>query len=118
MLGIKRGDIYNQSILESRMSMNPQGVDIASLYMDDGYLFYNATPVEVLVENDSIDIEIRMNEGPQAIVNNVTIRGNTKTSDHVILRELYVRPGYKFSRSDVSRSIRELSQLSYFNPEK
>lgn len=118
VLGIKRGDIYNQSILESRMSMNPQGVDIASLYMDDGYLFYNATPVEVLVENDSIDIEIRMNEGPQAIVNNVTIRGNTKTSDHVILRELYVRPGYKFSRSDVSRSIRELSQLSYFNPEK
>ncbi len=118
VLAIKRGDIYNQSILESHMSMNPSGVDIASLYMDDGYLFYNATPVEVLVENDSIDIEIRMNEGPQAIVNNVTIRGNTKTSDQVILRELYVRPGYKFSRSDVSRSIRELSQLSYFNPEK
>ncbi len=118
VLGIKRGDIYNQSLLESRMSMNPSGIDVASLYMDDGYLFYNATPVEVLVENDSIDIEIRMTEGPQAIVNNVTIRGNTKTSDHVILRELYVRPGYKFSRSDVSRSIRELAQLSYFDPEK
>lgn len=118
ILGIKKGDIYNQAQLESKLTMSATGMDISSLYMDDGYLFFNVQPVEVLVSNDSIDIEIRMNEGPQAIVNRVTVKGNTKTSDKVILRELRVRPGDKFSRSDVTRSIRELSQLGYFDPEQ
>lgn len=118
ILGIKKGDVYNQNAIESKLSMSATGLDISSLYMDDGYLFFNVQPVEVLVSNDSIDIEIRMNEGPQALVNRVTIKGNTKTSDKVILRELRVRPGDKFSRSDVSRSIRELSQLGYFDPEQ
>ena len=117
VLRINRGDVYDQSLLDTRLHMNQTGLDISTLYMDDGYLFFNVNPVEVLVENDSIDIEIRMHEGDQARINKVTVVGNTKTSDHVILRELRTKPGELFSRSDVTRSLRELSQLGYFNPE-
>lgn len=118
ILDIDKGDIFNQSIIDSRLFMNPNGKDISSLYMDDGYLFFQVTPVEVLVENDSIDLEIRIYEGQQAIINKVTVTGNTKTNDHVIMREIRTRPGHLFSRSDIIRSQRELSQLGYFNPEK
>ena len=117
ILNIKKGDIYDQTILEDRLFMSQSGADISSLYMDDGYLFFNVTPIETRVENDSIDFEIRIVERAQATVNNVTIVGNTKTSDHVIMRELRTRPGQKFSRSDIQRSIRELSQLGYFDPQ-
>ncbi|MBI4946424.1 MAG: outer membrane protein assembly factor BamA [Bacteroidetes bacterium] len=118
VLSIKKGDIYNQSVLESRLFMNPNGTDISSLYMDDGYLFFQATPVEVLVETDSIDMEIRIYEGKQATINKVTVKGNTKTNDHVIMREIRTRPGQLFKRSDIIRSQRELSMLGYFNAEK
>lgn len=118
ILGIKKGDIYNPGLLESRLFINQAGLDVTSLYMDDGYLFFSLTPVETLVENDSIDMEIRIFEGPQATIDEVTVSGNTKTHDHVILRELRTKPGQKFSRSDVIRSQRELGQLGYFNPEK
>ncbi len=118
ILKIKKGDVYDQSVLESKLQMNQNGLDVSTLYMDDGYLFFNISPVEVLVENDSIDLEIRMYEGPQAIINKVTVKGNTKTSDHVILREVRTRPGQKFSRSDITRTLRELSQLGYFDPEQ
>lgn len=117
ILKIKRGDVYDQSMLETRLRMNQTGLDISTLYMDDGYLFFSINPVEVLVENDSIDLEIRMFEGEQAHINKITVVGNTKTSDHVILRELRTKPGQLFSRTDVTRSLRELSQLGYFNPE-
>lgn len=117
ILKIKKGDIYDQSLLDQRLNMNQSGADISTLYMDDGYLFFNIVPVEVLVENDSIDLEIRMHEGDQARINRVTVRGNTKTSDHVILRELRTKPGQLFSRSDVTRSLRELAQVGYFNAE-
>ena len=86
--------------------------------MDDGYLFFNIDPVETKVDGDSIDIEMRMYEGAQAVIDRVTISGNTKTSDHVVLRDIRTRPGKKFSRSDLIRSQRELSQLGYFDPEK
>lgn len=118
ILGIKKGDVYNQGQLESRLYMSQTGLDISSLYMDNGYLFFNITPVEVRVENDSIDFEMRITEGKQARVKNVTIRGNTKTNDHVIRREIRTRPGDLFSRNDIIRTQRELSQLGYFNPEK
>jgi outer membrane protein insertion porin family len=85
--------------------------------MDDGYLFFRVEPIEVLVENDSIDLEIRIYEGPQARINKVTVSGNTKTSDHVILRELRTKPGQLFSRTDITRSLRELATVGYFNPE-
>lgn len=117
VLKINRGDVYDQSLLDTRLHMNQTGLDISTLYMDDGYLFFQVNPVEVLVENDSIDLEIRMHEGDQARINKVTVSGNTKTSDHVILRELRTKPGQLFSRSDVTRSLRDLSQLGYFNPE-
>lgn len=117
VLGIKRGDVYDQTVLEERLYFSPNGTDLSSLYMDDGYLFFGVTPVEVKVENDSIDIEVRIVERSQAVYNKIIIKGNTKTSDHVVLRELRTRPGQKFSRSDIQRSIRELSQLGYFDPQ-
>jgi len=117
LLGIKRGEVYDQSRLESKLFMSENGFDISSLYMDDGYLFFNVNPVEVLVEGDSIDLEMRIYEGKQATVNRVTIIGNDKTSDFVALRVIRTRPGDKFSRSDIQRSMRELAQLGFFDPE-
>ncbi len=117
ILGIKKGDVYDQSRLEANLFMNPNGRDVSSLYLDDGYLFFNVEPVEALVVNDSIDLEMRVREGKQATINKVTVVGNTKTNDHVILRELRTKPGQLFSRADIIRSQRELSQLGYFNAE-
>jgi outer membrane protein insertion porin family len=117
ILGIKKGDVYNKELLETNLNYNPNGFDISSLYMDNGYLFFNAMPVEVNVENDSIDLEIRIFEGDQARIRNVTVKGNDKTNDHVIIRELRTRPGQLFSRSDIIRTQRELANLRYFNPE-
>lgn len=117
LLGISRGEVYDQSRLESKLFMSENGFDISSLYMDDGYLFFNVNPVEVLVEGDSIDLEMRIYEGKQATVNRVTIVGNDKTSDFVALRVVRTRPGDKFSRSDIQRSMRELAQLGFFDPE-
>ncbi len=116
-LGIKEGDIFDQSILDARLFGSPDGNDISSLYLDDGYLFFNATPVEVAANNRNIDLEIRVYEGKQARVNKVMIKGNTKTNDHVIMREIRTRPGDLFKRSDIMRSQRELSQMAFFDPE-
>lgn len=116
ILGIKKGDVYNQSLLEQKLIIDPNGV--SSLYLDNGYLFFSATPVEVLVENDSIDIEVRIYEGKQARINRVTITGNTKTNEHVIRREIRTKPGELFSRADIIRTQRELATLGYFDPEK
>ncbi len=119
ILGIKKGDIYNVDILNKKLGkeLSPEGGDISGLYMDDGYLFFRAEPIETAVYNDTIDYEIRIIEGPQATLRNITINGNDKTKDYVIRRELRTIPGEKFSRSDVMRSVRELGQLNYFNPE-
>jgi outer membrane protein insertion porin family len=117
-LGIKKGDIYDQSQLDAKLFMNPNGNDISSLYMDDGYLFFNVSPVEIMVTDDSIDLEMRVYEGKQATVNKITVVGNTKTNDRVIMREIRTKPGQLFRRSDIIRTQRELSQLGYFDPEK
>lgn len=118
LLNIRKGDIYNPERLERKLNFNPEGVDISSLYLDEGYLFFNIDPVEVLVENDSIDLEFRIYEGPQATIRNVTVSGNTKTHDHVIMRELRTLPGQKFSRADLIRSQREIAALGYFDPQQ
>lgn len=118
ILGIKKGDVYNMETLQRRLQYNPAGADISSLYMDDGYLFFNVDPVEIRVEKDSIDIEMRITEGSQATINKINIAGNTKTNDYVILREIRTLPGQKFSRSDIIRTQRELAQLGYFDPEQ
>ncbi|MBQ2853566.1 MAG: BamA/TamA family outer membrane protein [Bacteroidales bacterium] len=117
VLGIRKGDVYNRELLQTNLTYNEGGYDISALYMDDGYLFFSVDPVEVRVENDSIDLEIRMYEGDQATIGKVTIKGNTKTNDHVVMRELYTKPGQLFSRSDLIRTTRELAALGYFNAE-
>ncbi|MBO4874360.1 MAG: outer membrane protein assembly factor BamA [Bacteroidales bacterium] len=116
VLGIKKGDVYNSKVLDEKLLYDPTGV--MALYQDNGYLFSNVQPVEVLVENDSIDLEMRIYEGKQATVNRVTLVGNTRTNDHVIMREVRTRPGSLYNRSEVQRTIRELAQLGYFDPEK
>lgn len=118
VFGIKKGDVYDQAELDQKLFMNPNGNDISSLYMDEGYLFFNVSPIETMVSGDSIDLEMRIYEGKQATISKVTIVGNTKTNDRVILREIRTKPGQLFRRSDIIRSQRELSQLGYFDPEK
>ncbi len=117
VLGILPGDVFNAELLENRLRFSQDGRDVSSLYLDDGYLFFEVVPVEIAVENDSIDMEMRIYEGPQATIANVTIRGNDRTNEHVIRRELRTRPGEKFSRSNIIRSQREIINLGYFNPE-
>lgn len=120
LLGINRGDVYNLDILNKKLGkqLSPEGGDISSLYMDDGYLFFSVNPVETSVYNDTIDHEIRITEGPQATIKNVNITGNDKTKEYVIRRELRTVPGEKFSRSDLIRSQREITNLGYFDQEK
>ena len=117
VLGISKGEIYNQELLETRLRFSQDGRDVSTLYMDNGYLFFQVDPIEVAVQDDSIDLEIRIFEGPQATIDKVVIKGNDRTHEHVIRRELRTRPGAKFSRSDIIRSQREIINLGYFNPE-
>jgi len=120
LLGIKKGDVYNLELLNKRLGkqLSAEGADIGSLYMDDGYLFFQVDPVETAVYNDTIDFELRVREGPQAVYGNITISGNKKTKDYVIRRELRTIPGEKFSRSDIIRTQRELGQLGFIDAEK
>ncbi|WP_075349429.1 BamA/OMP85 family outer membrane protein [Algoriphagus marinus] len=118
-LGIKKGDVYDKEKLDKRLNYDPaKGDDVSSLYQDNGYLFFNIDPVEINVSGDSIDLEMRIFEGPQVTVNSVNIKGNERTSDHVVMREIRILPGQKFNRALLVRTIRELSQLGYFDPEK
>lgn len=117
VLSIEKGDVYNQELLETRLSFSQDGRDVSTLYMDNGYLFFQVDPIEISVENDSIDLEIRIFEGPQATIDKVVIKGNDRTHEHVLRRQLRTMPGQKFSRSDIIRSQRELMNLNYFNPE-
>ncbi|MEY3159824.1 MAG: hypothetical protein RLZZ49_1304 [Bacteroidota bacterium] len=120
VLGIKKGDTYNIDILNKKLGkqLSPEGGDVSSIYMDDGYLFFSVNPIETSVYSDTIDHELRITEGPQATIKNVNISGNDKTKEHVIRRELRTVPGEKFSRSDLIRSQREILNLGYFNQEK
>ena len=118
IVSINKGDVFDQSILESRILGSPDSRDIHSIYLDNGYLFSQVTPVEIEIRNDTIDIEVRIYEGPQARVNRVSVSGNTKTNDHVIMREIRTKPGDLFSRSAIMRSQREIATLNYFDPEK
>lgn len=117
VLGIKKGATFNSEMLSARLNVNGTGTDVSSLYLDRGYLFFSVDPVEV-IRGDTIDYEMRIYEGKQAIINKVTVIGNTKTNDHVVMREIRTKPGQLFSYSDVIRTQRELAQLPYFNAEK
>ncbi|MBJ09869.1 MAG: outer membrane protein assembly factor BamA [Flavobacteriales bacterium] len=118
LLGIEKGDIYDNTVLQTRLLGSPDSRDVHSKYLDNGYLFSQVTPVETEVRNDTIDLEIRIYEGQQARINKVTVIGNTKTNDHVIMREIRTKPGDLFNRSLIMRSQRELATLNYFDPEK
>ncbi len=119
ILGIKKGDTYNGVLLEKRIAdkSKPDGEDITNLYQNNGYLFSNINAVEVKTANDTIDFEIRVTEGPVAYFNNITVVGNDKTNDRVIYRELRTQPGQKYSKEDLVRTIREIGQLGFFDPE-
>jgi outer membrane protein insertion porin family len=116
-LRVKKGDLYNPEDLEKKLNGTP-GNDVSSYYMDDGYLYYNCQPIEVAIEGDSIDIELRISEGKQATINKIILNGNTKTSDHVVLREILTKPGQKFSKTDLVETVQMLSKLGYFDPQK
>ena len=115
-LGVKKGDTYNLKLLNERLQSDDDAV--AKLYTDRGYLFFNVEPVEVAVEGDSIDFEMRMYEGKPATINRINIVGNTRVYEHVVRRELYTKPGQLYSQSDIMRSLRELAQMGHFDQEK
>ncbi len=119
LLSIEKGEVYSQSYLSEKLGSAGagEGADITSLYQDDGYLFFNINPVEKKIYNDTIDFELRITEGPQATIRNINILGNDRTSDHVVRREIRTLPGNKYSRADIIRTMRELQNLGYFNPE-
>lgn len=115
VLGLKKGDVFDQKTMDKRLTTDDDAV--SNLYLDHGYLFFNLDPVEVNINGDSIDFEMRIFEGNQATIDRVIIEGNTKTHEHVARRELRTYPGDLFSKADIIRSVRELSQLGHFDPE-
>jgi len=122
-LGIKRGDVYDQQLLETRIGRqlatpDGGGEDVSSLYMDDGYLFFNIDPTETSVVGDTINFEMRISEGSQAVIKDVNIAGNERTNEHVIRREIRTLPGDKFSRTLLIRSQRQIGALGFFDAEK
>jgi outer membrane protein insertion porin family len=119
LLAIKKGDPYNGTILQEKIANTekPDAEDITNLYQNNGYLFSTITPVETKIYNDTIDFEIRINEGKLAYFNNIYVKGNDKTNDNVIYRNLRTRPGQVYSKQDVVNTVRELGQLGFFNPE-
>ena len=115
VLGVKKGDVFDQKHLDKRLIADDDAV--SNLYLDNGYLFFNLNPVETNVYNDTIDFEMRIFEGGQATINDVIIEGNTKTHEHVLRREIRTYPGDLFSKAEIIRSVRELSQLGVVDPE-
>ena len=115
ILGMKPGEVYNQKKLNERLTTDDDAV--SNIYYNNGYLFFGADPVEVEVENDSIALEIRIQEGPQATINRIIINGNDRLYEDIVRRELRTKPGMLFSREDLIRSVRELAQMGHFDPE-
>ena len=119
VFNVEKGTVYNQSLIDDRLNGSAGAQDaVSSLYQDHGYLFSRLTPVEAKIDQDSIDLEVRIYEGEQAYLNNVLITGNTRTNEHVARRELYTLPGDLFSKTNIIRSIRQLGVLGHFDPEK
>ncbi|HZL11943.1 MAG TPA: outer membrane protein assembly factor BamA [Prolixibacteraceae bacterium] len=115
VLGIKKGDVFDQKLLDKRTKDDEDAV--SNVYLDNGYLFFNLSPIETRIDADSIDLEMRIYEGRQATIDKILISGNTKTNEHVARREIRTLPGDLFSKADIIRTVRELSQLGHFDPE-
>ncbi len=117
ILGMQKGDVYNQKLINKRTAADGDEDAVSNYYMDKGYLFFQLVPIEKNVHGDSIDLEMRIMEGPQARINNVVINGNDRLYEKVIRRELRVKPGELFSKTDLMRSAREIAQTGHFDPE-
>ena len=119
ILQIKKGDVYDVITMQKRLfgGGKQNEYDVSKLYRDNGYLFFNIQPVELAVAGDSVDVEMRVVEGKQAILNNIIINGNDLTNERVVRRQVFTRPGYLFSQSDFERSIREIASMGQFDPE-
>ncbi|MBO5546600.1 MAG: outer membrane protein assembly factor BamA [Bacteroidales bacterium] len=119
VLGIQKGDPYDVVTMEKHLfgGGKQTEMDVTKLYQDHGYLFFHVTPVETNIQNDSVDVELRISEGKQATLNNIIINGNDLTNEKVVRRQIFTRPGYLFSRTDFERSIREIASLGQFDPE-
>ena len=119
ILGVQKGDVYDVVNMEHKTQGGGKQneYDVSKLYRDNGYLFFNITPVEVNIDGDSVDVELRIAEGKPATLNNIVINGNDLTNERVVRRQVFTRPGYLFSQSDFERSIREISSLGQFDPE-
>ena len=119
VLQIQKGDVYDVVAMQNRLfgGGKQNEYDITKLYRDNGYLFFRVTPVELNIEGDSVDVEMRIVEGKPATLNNIVINGNDLTNERVIRRQVFTRPGYLFSQSDFERSIREIASMGQFDPE-
>ncbi|MBQ1635769.1 MAG: outer membrane protein assembly factor BamA [Bacteroidales bacterium] len=119
VLQVQKGDVYDVVSMEKRLRGGGKQteMDVSKLYRDNGYLFFNITPVETNIQNDSVDVELRISEGKQATLNNIIINGNDLTNEKVVRRQVFTRPGYLFRQSDFERSIREIASLGQFDPE-
>ena len=119
VLRIKKGDVYDVVTMEKRLySGEKEGdISVAKLYRDNGFLFFNVTPVELCIEGDSVDVEMRMVEGKPATFNNIIVSGNTITNEKVVRRAVFTRPGYLYRQTDFERSVREISSMGHFDPE-
>ena len=119
-LGLYKGDVYNGVLLKKRIAddSKPDGEDITNLYQNNGYLFSTINAVEIAAENDTINFEIRINEGKPAFFDKITVIGNDRTNDNVIYRELRTKPGELYSKDKIVRTVRELGQLGFFDPEQ
>ena len=118
ILGVNKGDVYSDQRLSKKLNGGPGGDDVSSLYMNDGYLTFNIDPVQTKIYGDTIDLELRIFEGPQYTINRVIVKGNESTNDRVLLREIRSRPGQKFSKEAIIRSVREIAQLGNFDDQK
>lgn len=119
LLAINKGDVYDVVTMQKRLHGGEKESDygVSKLYMDNGYLFFTVTPVEMNIQNDSVDVEMRISEGKPATLNNIVINGNDLTNEKIVRRQIYTRPGYLFSQSDFERSVREIASLGQFDPE-
>ena len=119
ILMINKGDVYDVVTMQKRVygGGKQNEYDVTKAYRDNGYLFFNIQPVELNIDGDSVDVEMRIVEGKPATLNNIIINGNDLTNERVIRRQLFTRPGYLFSQSDFERSIREIASMGQFDPE-
>ena len=118
VLGIEKGEVFSEEKLEKKLRGSANGDDVSSLYLDDGYLTFNVDPVQTRIHGDTVDVEMRIYEGPQYTNNRITVKGNTITNDRVVLREVRTRPGEKFSKAALIRTVREIGQLGNFDESK